>query len=83
MQAHDALPAELRHWAQDAALPWSAASLRRLWAQALRKAGGDTAAARARLDAAEARALARDATRIWGPGHPFALRAKAGSEPAP
>jgi hypothetical protein len=70
LTAHDALPRDVRLWAHTAALPWSASSLRRLWAKAMREAKGDCAAARARLDAAEARALARECARIWGPGHP-------------
>lgn len=80
MQAHDALPPEVRLWVHGAALPWSAASLRRLWARALRQAGGDAAAARARLDAAEARALAREAARVWGPGYPCAAARDAGPD---
>ncbi len=72
MAAHDRLPPALRDWAATAALPWSAASLLRLWHRALRETGCETRA-RARLDAAEARLLARDAARIWGPGHPATL----------
>lgn len=72
MDAHDRLPPALRDWASAAALPWSAASLLRLWQRALRETGCE-ALARARLDAAEARLIARDAARIWGPGHPATL----------
>ncbi|MFC7705719.1 DUF6525 family protein [Plastorhodobacter daqingensis] len=72
MSAFDALPPELRHWLHDAALPWSAPSVQRLWARAMREAGGDATAARARLDAAQAQAIARDARRVWGPGYPAA-----------
>ncbi len=76
MPAFDRLPAELRAWLHQAALPWSAASALRLWQRALHDHGGDTSAARARLTRAEARLIARDAARIWGPGHPAArLRA--------
>jgi hypothetical protein len=77
MHAHDRLPPELRAWLHQASLPWSAASALRIWRQALRQTSGDAAAARARLDAAEARLLARDAARIWGPGHPAAAEARA------
>lgn len=70
MQAFDRLPPDLRHWLHAAALPWSAQSVLTLWQRALRDAGGDTSAARQRLDATEARLIARDAARIWGPGHP-------------
>lgn len=69
MSAFDRLPPELRRWLHGAALPWSAASALRLWRRAL-AVSGDVAAARARLDAAEARCLARDAPQIWGAGHP-------------
>lgn len=65
MQTYDRLPADLRRWLAGAALPWSAASARRLWLRALRETGCSDAA-RARLDAAEARMLARDAPQIWG-----------------
>lgn len=70
MQAFDRLPPELRHWLHGAALPWSAASVLKLWQKALSESGGDARAAQARLDHAEAKALARDARRIWGPDHP-------------
>jgi Family of unknown function (DUF6525) len=72
MQAYDRLPHEVRHWLHAAALPWSAASVLRLWRRALAEAKGDAKAARARLDRAEARLLARDAARVWGAGHPAA-----------
>jgi len=70
MRAFDRLPPDLRDWLHQAALPWSATSALRLWQRALVQSGGDAARARARLDAAEARTLARDAARIWGPGYP-------------
>lgn len=73
MQAFDRLPAELRAWLHMAALPWSAESALRLWRRAL-AATGDPAGARARLDAAEARAIARDAARVWGAGYPVGPR---------
>jgi hypothetical protein len=78
MQAYDRLPDELRHWLHRAALPWSAASVLRLWRRALAEAKGDRSLAQARLDRAEARLLARDAARIWGPGHPAAEPARSG-----
>lgn len=64
MAGYDRLPADLRAWLAQAALPWSPASALRLWRK------GDPAAARGRLDAAEARLLARDAPRVWGAGYP-------------
>ena len=71
MRHYDGLPAELRRWLAQAALPWSPASARTLWHRALRETGCPCAACD-RLDAAEARLLARDAPRIWGRGHPLA-----------
>ena len=71
MQDHDRLPAALRAWAAQAALPWSAASLRRIWQRAIGETGCD-AQAIARLNAAETAALAREAARVWGGGHPAA-----------
>jgi hypothetical protein len=68
MAAHDRLPPELRVWVAGAALPWSAASVLKIWQRALRDTGS-AAAARARLDAAEARTLAREAAAVWGPGY--------------
>jgi hypothetical protein len=70
LAAYDALPAPLRQWLADAALPWSATSARRVWQRAIKASKGDLTAARAALDRAEARLLSRDAPRIWGPGHP-------------
>ncbi|SIR14356.1 hypothetical protein SAMN05421641_12714 [Paracoccus thiocyanatus] len=60
MARYDRLPPDLRRWLAQAALPWSAAPALRLWRRALRETGGDALAARARMDAAEARTLARD-----------------------
>ncbi len=70
MPAYDALPAEARRWLASAKLPWSARSVARLWARAWRDAGGDLAAVQARMDAAQARKLARDAAQIWGRHYP-------------
>ncbi len=72
MQAYDALPAEARRWLAGAHLPWSAHSVARLWALAWREAGGDLAAVCARMDAAQARKLARDAAQVWGGCYPVA-----------
>ncbi len=71
MAEHDCLPLPLRVWAATAALPWSAASLRRQWDRALRETGCPEAA-RARLSTLEARVLAREAALVWGEGHPAA-----------
>lgn len=66
----DHLPGPVRCWLAQAALPWSVRSVRVVWARALRTAGGCEAAALARLDRIEARALARDAAAVWGKGYP-------------
>jgi hypothetical protein len=63
MAAFDALPPALRHWLHDAALPWSPASARRVWARALRQAQGCETAARAALDRAEAARLRAESLR--------------------
>jgi hypothetical protein len=49
MRDFDRLPAALRHWLHQAALPWSPASARRAWARALSDCGGSEVAALARL----------------------------------
>ena len=71
MAAHDRLPPALRAWAAQAALPWSAASLSRLWRRALAETGRESAALH-RLSQAEAATLAREAPQVWGPTHPAA-----------
>ncbi|MFN3260450.1 MAG: DUF6525 family protein [Pikeienuella sp.] len=60
MWAYDRLPAPLRRWLSEAALPWSPASAARAFARALREEGGE-AAALARLDRIERATLARAA----------------------
>jgi hypothetical protein len=69
MAAYDRLPPDLRSWLAEAALPWSAASVHRLWQRALRETGC-TKAARERLARAEAKTLAREAARVWGRAYP-------------
>ncbi|WP_426033073.1 DUF6525 family protein [Cypionkella sp. TWP1-2-1b2] len=81
MQAYDALPAEARRWLASAKLPWSARSVARLWALAWVEAGGNLAAVRARMDAAQARKLARDAAAVWGACYPVAPCAPAKLRP--
>ncbi len=65
MQEYDRLPPELRAWLAQAALPWSVASVRKLWAAAKRQAPTPDAALQ-RLTDLEQRALNRDAPQIWG-----------------
>ena len=81
MRAFDRLPAELRRWLCGAQLPWSPQSVARLWKRALARSGGDRAQALALLDRAEAQMLARDARRLWGPGHPAAAGRSAAAPP--
>jgi len=59
MRSYDALPAPLRHWLSQAALPWSPTSAQRLWARARAK-GLDPQDALDMLARAEAQTLARD-----------------------
>lgn len=59
MQAYDALPRPLRLWMAQAALPWSPASCRRIWAKARAK-GVSPDEILDRLDRAERATLSRD-----------------------
>jgi hypothetical protein len=69
MAAYDRLPPDLRTWLAGAALPWSAASVLRLWHRVLRETG-NVSAARDRLSRAEEVTLAREAARVWGQDYP-------------
>lgn len=71
MSAYDRLPPDLRTWLAGAALPWSAASVLRIWQKALRETGC-TQTARDRLARAEQKTLAREAARVWGTAYPGA-----------
>lgn len=73
MAEHDRLPAPLRIWLAQAALPWSAQSAARLWQRALRETRCPDMAL-ARLRAAEAKTLAREAARVWGHGYPAGVQ---------
>ncbi|WP_227268162.1 DUF6525 family protein [Roseobacter weihaiensis] len=59
MRSFDALPAPLRQWLAQATLPWSPASVRRVWNRA-RENGLNAEDALSLLSRAEARSLARD-----------------------
>jgi len=59
MQTYDALPAPLRLWLSQAALPWSPTSARRIWNRAQAK-GQSVEEALSSLSRAEARMLERD-----------------------
>ncbi|QFT59532.1 hypothetical protein FIU94_11925 [Sulfitobacter sp. THAF37] len=65
MQAYDALPRPLRAWMAQAALPWSPASCRRIWAKA-RSEGERADDILARLARAEQKALSRDRLSLPG-----------------
>ena len=67
MRAYDRLPQDLRLWVSQAALPWSARSVLRIWQRALRETGCQKAAY-ARLRAAEIKTLARESA--LGPAPP-------------
>ena len=59
MEAFDGLPAPVRQWIAQAALPWSPASVRRIWSKSRAKGLSDDEAL-LKLTQAEARTLARD-----------------------
>jgi len=59
MAAFDGLPAPLRQWVSQAALPWSPASVRRIWTKSRAK-GLSPEEALLSLSRAEAKALVRD-----------------------
>lgn len=59
MAAHDRLPEPARNWCARAVLPWSAASVGRIWTRAMAETGSE-AAALARLDALQNATLARE-----------------------
>jgi len=68
MAAFDGLPAPLRQWLSEAALPWSPASARPIWSKSLAK-GSTPEEALLSLSQAEAQTLARDTFAI-SPGRP-------------
>jgi hypothetical protein len=59
MVAFDGLPAPLRQWLSEAALPWSPTSARRIWSKSLNQ-GLSPEETLASLSQAEERTLARD-----------------------
>ena len=59
MAAFDGLPAPLRRWLSEAALPWSTSSVQRIWARSQAKGMSAEETLRS-LSQAEARTLARD-----------------------
>lgn len=67
----DRLPAPLRQWLAEAAMPWSPRSALRIWRRVLRRCGGDEVMARREMSRIEAERLAQDVRRVWGPSHPY------------
>ena len=59
MKTYDSLPAPLRYWLAQAALPWSPASAKRVWSRVLAK-GDSVEVALKTLAAVETKTLARD-----------------------
>lgn len=71
MREFDRLPPALRRWLAEAALPWSARSVRTAWHKALRASGGCEHRARMQMDEVEARLIARDARKVWDGAYPL------------
>jgi hypothetical protein len=69
MREFDALSPPLRRWLAGACLRRSPRSVRKVWASALARHGGDVSAALANLERAERKTLARDIPKIWGRGY--------------
>ncbi|MFP4305278.1 DUF6525 family protein [Rhodosalinus sp.] len=68
---YDDLPAPLREWLAQAAMPWSPRSALRIWRRVLRRSGGDVRRAQQEMSRIEAERLAEDVARVWGPTHPY------------
>ena len=71
MADHDRLPPDLRRFMAEAAQPWSARSVLRLWRKGLAETGCRLRALERVRRAAEA-PLRRDTRETWGPDHPAA-----------
>lgn len=71
MREFDQLPVELRAWLADAILPWRPRSAQRSFAKALARTK-DPYEALKELDRLQARLVAKDARKVWGPDHPHA-----------
>lgn len=72
MLAYDRLPADLRIWLSQAALPWSPHSALRAWRRALHTCGGNSKLAKLKMTRAEQRQMVKDVRKIWGCHHPAA-----------
>jgi hypothetical protein len=71
LSEYDDLPAPLREWLAQAAMPWSPRSALRIWRRVLRRSGGDVRRAQQEMSRIEAERLAEDVSRVWGPAHPY------------
>ena len=71
MREFDRLPAELRAWLSEAALPWRPRSVRKAFDKAVARTR-NTDRALAELTELEQRLIAKDARQIWGGAHPDA-----------
>ncbi len=79
MRDYDRAPPPLRAWLADAALPWSAKSALRVYESAIRRSGGDIAAALAELERRQAALLIRDPARQGASAPELQSAAAAGS----
>lgn len=66
MVAYDRLPADLRAWLAQAALPWSPHSALRIWCSAMKTCGNDKVAAQLYLSQLEIKKLKQEEGIIWG-----------------
>lgn len=69
MGAYDRLPADLRHWVAEAALPWRAQSVQKAFDKALKRTGRAELAL-AELDRIQHKLLTKDASVVWGQDYP-------------
>ncbi|GHA58979.1 hypothetical protein GCM10008927_25820 [Amylibacter ulvae] len=65
MADYDQLPAPLRSWLAQAALPWSPRSALRVWHRSLRACDGDLSAAKQIMTIREFERLKSDRIAIW------------------
>ncbi|MBM2322140.1 MULTISPECIES: DUF6525 family protein [Marivita] len=70
MREYDRLPSELRQWLTTAVLPWRPASVKRAFDRAFIRTR-DARRALEELDDLQARLIAKDVRRVWGPDHPM------------
>ena len=71
MREYDNLQPELRLWLAAAILPWRPRSVRRTFDKVMARTR-DTTCALEELDRLQARLIAKDARKLWGPHHPCA-----------